>query len=189
MTDMPDTTCLSMIRTQMPGAAGPGFRIEETFWGYRIVPRGIVPCRMVMLQLTALAGGAIFMAAAVSVVMANPADILFRLPILLGIGAIGAALLWCATRGALVQFEVDAMQSEVREVVRHRTGRATVLARYGIDCVGGVFIQRCGQTGASLKLRYRNTARTMTIAAGDEADLMRLRDRLGRDLIVGRSVP
>ena len=186
MTDMPDTTCLSMIGTQMPGTSGPGFRIEETFWGYRIVPNGIVPCRMVMLQVSALIGGAAFLAAAVTVVMANPADVLFRLPVLLGIAAIGVALLWCATRGALVQFEVDVLQAEVREVVRHRTGHATVLARYGIDCIGGVFIQRCGQTGASLKLRYRNTSRTMTIAAGDEADLMRLRDRLGRDLIVGR---
>ena len=187
MTDMPETSYIPTPHRRRPARPVAAFRIEEAFWGYSIVPQGMPPLGLVVMQLTMMICGAALVAASgVLMIVAAPAEILFRLPAVLVIGALGVALTWCASRGVAIQVEVDTMNGEVREVVRNRTGARTTLTRYGIDCIGGVFIQRREGASRALVLRYRNTARTMTVATGSDAALARLRDRLGRDLIVNR---
>ncbi len=98
--------------------------------------------------------------------------------------------MWFASRGTKLEVQIDTAQGEVREIVRNRAGRPSLLGSYGFDAIGGVFIDRInGQDRlpmghAVLVLRYLNTAQTMPVAAGREDDLAPLRDRLGRDLMV-----
>ena len=187
MTDLPDTFARPAVAPRRPVARDQGHRIEETYWGYRIVPLGPLPIRLVVLQAVAMMCGASFLAAAATLALAaGREDLLFRGPVMLAFVVVGLATMRFASRGALVQIEVDTMNGEVREVVRNRTGAVTVLACYGFDCIGGVFIRRTAQALPTLVLRYRNTARTMPVASGSEASLVHLRDRLGRDMIVGR---
>ena len=187
MTDLPDSPTAPSVRPARPSADGQGYRLEEAYWGYRIVPQGRLPLVPVLLQSVAMITGATFFAAAaVLALLAGPSEMMFRVPVIVVLGALGIALMWFASRGTAIQIEVDTINGEVREVVRNRTGAVTVLARYGFDCIGSVFIVRPEGRGPTLVLRYRNTARTLTVASGHEAALARLRDRVGRDLIVKR---
>ncbi|MFZ3582349.1 hypothetical protein ACOI1H_09295 [Loktanella sp. DJP18] len=189
MTDIPDLRTANTFRPRRPSVPDRGYVLEETYWGYRVVPQGSAPLRMVVLQSAAMIGGATFLAVAVTLLaMTEGADLLFRIPVMIVVSAIGSALMWFASRGTLIQIEVDTMNGEVREVVRNRTGAITVLARYGFDSIGSVFITRPEGGKPSLVLRYFNTARTMTVASGQEPEMARLRDRMGRDLIINREV-
>ncbi len=89
----------------------------------------------------------------------------------------------------MIGVEVDLRLGEVREVLSNRAGRTAVLSRYGFDAIGGVHLMRSGMgrsDASTLVLRYRNTSQVLRVAAGPEAALFGLRDRLGRDLMVGR---
>ena len=186
MTDITDHVA-GRVRGLWSGAARCGHRIEEAFWGYRIVPTGAPPLHLIVMQSVAMISGATFFAAAAALlVMTGPNDLVFRLPVTLVITALGLALMWFASRGAMVRIEIDTINGEVRETVCNRTGAVSILGRYGFDCIGGVFLVRPDEAGATLVLRYRNTARTLTVARGSDAELSRLRDRLGRDLIIAR---
>ena len=187
MTDTPDTIPARTMAPQRAVGPARGYRLEESYWGYRVVPLGSAPFGLVVLQSIALIAGASLVAAAGTVgLLAGAADLIFRLPVIVLIGALGLALMWFASRGTQIQIEVDTINGEVREVIRNRTGALTVMARYGFDSIGSVFIARSEGLPPTLVLRYRNTARTMTVANGSEVDLARLRDRMGRDLIVSR---
>ena len=69
----------------------------------------------------------------------------------------------------MIHTGVDMMDGEVREVVRDRTGAQTVMWRYGIGCVGSVFVQHPGTSAPTLVLGYRNTARTLAVVLGARA--------------------
>ena len=185
MTDMPDRLLTPVTRSCPAGPPTRGYRLEECHWGYRIAPHGRTRNRDVFLTAWCAVGGAALVAAAgVLAVTGGLDDALFRLPIIGPTAALGLAMIWNARRGTQVQVEVDTSNGEVRAVYRSRTGASTVLACYGFDCVGGVFIDRPAGAPATLVLRYRNTARALFVTAGAEPDLVRLRDRMARDLIV-----
>ncbi|WP_386681369.1 hypothetical protein [Loktanella sp. R86503] len=190
MTDMPDTSravTIEQRRLKQADLVVTGFSIQEAYWGYRIIPEGAPPLRLVAMQAAAMLGGAALIAGSVALMfMSRSTDFMFMVPAILLLMALGTSLMWFASRGTMINIEVDAMAGEVREVVRNRTGGLSVISRYGFDCVGSVFIQRPAAGPATLMLRYRNTARTLAVASGSEADLARLRDRMGRDLIVKR---
>ena len=191
MTDFPNTAGKAHV---VRGRAGRvrhhsvGYRLEEAYWGYRIVPMNAPQVRLIVQQVLAMVGGAVCVAAGIALaVMGGGADMILRLPVVLVALCIGAVLMWYASRGTLVQFEIDTLQAEVRAVVANRTGATTVMARYGFDSIGSVFIVRPEIGLPTLTLRYRNTARQLAVASGAEADLSRLRDRMGRDLILNRA--
>jgi hypothetical protein len=190
MTDMPDTSravTIEQRRVKPADMVVTGFAIQEAYWGYRIIPEGAPPLRLVVMQAAAMLGGAALIAGSVALMfMSRSTDFVFMIPAIMLILAAGTTLMWFASRGTMINIEVDSMAGEVREVVRNRTGGMSVISRYGFDCVGSVFIQRPVAGTATLMLRYRNTARTLAVASGPEADLARLRDRMGRDLIVKR---
>ena len=97
--------------------------------------------------------------------------------------ALGAALLlWFATRGSTVELQVDLLRGELREAVRHRAGRPTVLGRHGLDSGATLSIHR-GAGAASLILRFGPERPGLCIARGPEGALLALRRRLEEDLL------
>lgn len=164
-----------------------GFRLQETYWGYAIVKLGPPPVSLIAMQSISLIGGAGCLAAAFALMWrADHVDMIVRAPLAVVCTALGAMLLWYASRGIQSQIEIDTTRGEVREVARNRLGVSTVIASYGFDCIGSVFISRVAGRRPVLSLRYRNTARRLDVACAEEVDLERLRDRLGRDLIISR---
>jgi hypothetical protein len=166
-------------------------QIDETYWGYIIRTEEADPALLVIGQLVAWCFGAGFAVAALGLwmipAMTFGGDALsMRLGASVVFGAMSFLLLWFASRGARTELQVDTSLGEVREVVRNRAGRATLLGRYGFDSIGGIFLDRkTGKSGeACLVMRYRNTAQVLPVARGPQAHLERLRDRMGRDLLV-----
>ncbi|SEM44458.1 hypothetical protein SAMN04488003_101138 [Loktanella fryxellensis] len=170
-----------------PAQAACAWRIEEASWGYRIVPTGTVAAWLTAAQTLAMLAGAgcVAMAFALCVLVAGT-DLAMRVPAIFLIFGIGAVLMWFASRGTQVRVEVDTHRGELREVVQHRTGASSVLTRHGFDSVDSVFIARPAGRVPALTLRYRASARKMTVATGPEADLLALRDRMGRDVMLSR---
>ncbi len=190
MSDISDNHDIAVVTPRRPRPVRretANYVLEEAYWGYRIVPTGTPPLRLVASQTVSLLAGAGCLAAGIALaVLADASELVMRLPVVFLACAIGVVLMWFASRGTHVQFEIDTMNGEVREAVRNRTGATTVVARYGFDCIGSIFMIRPDSGLPTLTLRYRNTARQLAVATGPEADLTRLRDRLGRDLILSR---
>lgn len=165
--------------------------IEETYAGYIIRPRGGAPLSIVIPQMIAGFLGSIFAMLSLFSLMlpSNVAvtDVLaIKIAAALVMAVLGGLLLWYATRGTAVQVHVDKRMEEVREVITNRTGRNTIIANYGFDAIGGVHLDRSkscdGQ--AVLVMRRRNSSVTVPVTAGSEEDLIELRDRMGRDLLL-----
>ncbi len=163
--------------------------VTETYWGYRVeglrAPLWLVGvqglCWIVGVVLTVVALGLW----AVPGAGGAASLVAFKLGASVPMLGVAALLLWHSSRGTRMGVEVDLRLGEVREVLSNRAGRTTVLARYGFDAIGGVHLVR-GNGTSTLVLRYRNTAQVLRVAVGYEAELAGLRDRLGRDLMVGR---
>lgn len=190
MTDMPNLKGAVNVGNQFQ-ARRPTFEIEDAHWGYTIRGAQGTRASVVVLQAVCLLLGASGIAVGLGLmvlpgVLAGSADPLFRTVAAILAAAVGAYLLWFSTRGTVSEIQIDTSRGEVREVIRNRAGRQTLVGRYGFDAIGGVFMDRQerprGQ--AHLVLRYRNTAQTLQVATGTEAALSDLRDRLGRDLIL-----
>lgn len=169
------------------------FAVDETYWGY--IVRSNEPETMgvfVMQSLAWLIGISCVVASLglwllPSAVMVGPA-MGMKLGASVVTGAMAALCLWFASRGTQVEIQIDTRLGEVREVVRNKAGKASMVGRYGFDAIGGVYIDGAaasrGLPSGNLVLRYRNTAQTLHVASGDVIGLAALRDRLGRDLMV-----
>jgi len=173
------------------GTKPQAFTVDETYWGY-IVHKADGPAMpTVILQGLSMFLGASFAAAALGLLLAphlltGSTDLMVRGGAAVLFGAIAAYLLWFASRGSQSEIQIDNSLGEVREVVRNRAGKPSLIGRYGFDSIGGVFLDRAGSKGTSaiLMLRYRNTAQTLPVATGTETELSDLKDRLGRDLML-----
>lgn len=165
------------------------YSVDETYWGYIIRSTDGAPIATVATQVVAGFLGLIFLLAAVGITLFPSAVAGDAWIMRLGIGAFflgdSSLCFWYSCRGSQVELQVDTRRGEVREVVRNRAGRSTLLAHYGFDAIGGVHLERDkSQNGeARLVMRYRNSAQTVPVAPGQETALVSLRDRLGRDLL------
>ena len=190
MTDMTNVPNGLTIKAEF-GENAPAFEIDETYWGYIIKkPEGPASFTMI-IQGISMFLGACFAAAALGLLIlpqsiAGSADLMMRGGAAVFLGALAAYLLWFSSRGSKSELQIDNSLGEVREVVRNRAGKASLIGRYGFDSIGGVFMDRnAGRNGQTvLMLRYRNTAQTLPVAFGPEKELERLRDRLGQDLML-----
>lgn len=174
------------------------FRVDETYWGY--IVRSTEPPSMILVFSQAISWlvGIGFLVATLGFWL-MPSAVFSSGVLGMKFGAtvvtVASAVfcLWFASRGTDSEIQVDTQLGEVREVVRNRTGRSTLLGRYGFDAIGSVFIDLGGQTQrdanveGALVLRYRNTAQTLHVATGPMGLLGPLRDRLGRDMMLGRA--
>lgn len=199
MTAQPRTDLFRLARPDRVASAARGARpaadtsrheIDETYWGYIVRSNAPVPTLTAMVQSLALVLGLFCLVATAGLWliepgMADAATLGLRLGASMVLAGIGTMLLWYSARGTAPEVQFDCAMGEVREVVRNRSGRPTLVARYGFDAIGGVFIARSKTAGkAALVLRYRNTAQVMKVTVGTEAGLVTLRDRIGRDLMV-----
>lgn len=173
-----------------PMVKSSGFSVEDIYWGY-IVKSGRRPgIGIVLAQVTSFFFGACFLTAATGILLLP--TVMFdgdigpmRIGAAVLFGAVAVYLLWFASRGSQPELHVDTSVGEIREVICNRAGRPTTVGCYGFDTIGGVFMeQHPTEHTATLVLRYRNTAQTVCVAEGIEAQLIPLRDRLGQDLMV-----
>lgn len=177
-----DTPAIDMSHASMA--------LDETYWGYIIRDMRRSDSMLVAMQLAAGAMAAAFAVATIGL-WAMPsmaftgAAIMSKAILSAFFLGMAGVLAWYATRGCRSELQVDLRLGEVREVVRNRAGRATLIGRYGFDSIGGAFLDnaKSAKGTATLKIRYRNTTRTIEVARGPLARIEALRDRLGRDLL------
>ena len=173
------------------GTGTPAFRIDKTFWGYVIRSAGGPPLMLQVAQGAVLACGAAFAAAAL-VLVVPPAEMgqgvgPTRAGLSLVLGSMSLLLVWFATRGGLVELHVDLARGELRELVRHRVGRATLVGRHGLDGGATLTIDRSGppETPCALILRLRGEEGGLCIAQGPQDAILELRRRLDPELRLG----
>lgn len=170
--------------------ANPPFSVVDTDWGYIVRPDPRPSLGIVLAQALSFLVGAGLLTAAIGTVLFAPemftgdlGPMRIGAAVLFGAGAI--YLLWFASRGTQPELHVDTSVGEIREVIQNRIGWPTTVGCYGFDAIGGVFMdQNPTNDNATLTLRYRNTAQTLCVAEGRDAQLVALRDRLGRDLMI-----
>lgn len=172
-------------------AKAPRFDLDETYWGYIIRGNEGPGFSIAVLQGLAMFFGSCFIAVAIGLllvpqVLTGSFDVMMRAVAAIFFGGAAVFLMWFATRGVQTEIQIDNSLGEVREVLRSRTGKMTLVGRYGFDAIGAVFLDRTvgGKGEASLMLRYRNTSQVLPVARGSVASLEALRNRLGQDLII-----
>ena len=177
----------SRSNTQQP------YRVEETHWGYIISATSGDERRVRIAQTVSMLIGACFLAAAISLwlwpALTLGVDALFmRYFATIVFGALAALFLWYASRGVRTEVQIDLSRGEIREVIRNKAGKMTLLGRYGFDSVDDVALAT-NETGAEvdLLLRYRNTGGCLVVASGAAAELTPLHTRISRDVIVSPS--
>lgn len=195
MTDTVDPA-LGVSVSNESAAAAPRFELDETYWGYIIRSNEGPGVSIAVLQGLAMFFGACFIAVAIGLLMIPTAmsgsvDFAMRGVAAVLFTALAVFLLWFATRGVQTEIHVDNSLGEVREVIRNRAGKSTLVGRYGFDAIGGVFLDRTvgSESEATLMLRYRNTSQVLPVARGKVASLEALRNRLGQDLILDVQEP
>ncbi len=175
-----------------------GYQVDDTYWGYVIRTIDPPSLSLSIVQGLCWMAGIGFVVATLGLWLmpqaVNGSDVMgMKIGATVVTVALAFFCLWFASRGTDSEIQIDTRMGEVREVVRNRTGRSTLVGRYGFDAIGSVFIdagphaeRRTMETG-SLVLRYRNTAQTMHVATGAMSKLAQLRDRIGRDLMLAGS--
>jgi len=173
------------------------FEIDETYWGYIIRSKDGPGLSIVLLQGLAMFFGACMLAVAAGLMivpqmMTGSLDLTMRGMAAVFFTAAAVFLLWFGTRGVETELQIDNTLGEVREVLRNRSGKSTLVGRYGFDAIGGVFLDRNAgrlKGEAALMLRYRNTTQVLPVARGSVAALEALRNRLGQDMILDLHEP
>ncbi|SEW03973.1 hypothetical protein SAMN04488515_0772 [Cognatiyoonia koreensis] len=190
MTDTFDPTMGPTVSKEL-AASAPRFELDETYWGYIIRSNDGPGFSIAVLQGLAMFFGACFIAVAIGLMvvpqaMSGSLDIMMRGVAAILFSGVAALLLWFATRGVQTELQIDNSLGEVREVMRNRAGKSTLVGRYGFDAIGAVFLDRAvgGKDEAALMLRYRNTSQVLPVARGSVTALEALRNRLGQDLII-----
>ncbi|SFR41737.1 hypothetical protein SAMN04488005_1685 [Yoonia tamlensis] len=166
------------------------FSVEDTFWGYQIRSGTSPALGVILAQSASYFFGACLMISAVSITIV---PLLFtgegvgtmRIVASVLLGAAAFYLLWFASRGSQTEIHVDTSVGEIRQVISNRAGRPTTVGAYGFDTIGGVHIIDGHGPMSLLVLQYRDTDQQISVAEGLEAQLIALRDRLARDLMVG----
>lgn len=168
-----------------PRAAGRRpFVVEEGAQGYAIRAREERGVALLALQAMSGATGLLLAVAALALLAGEAEGTSWmRIGLALHLGSAAAMLLWYASRGALAELQVDVARGELREVVRHRLGRATVLASHGLDAVEALEVEPArGRGEATLLLRLGGSDALLFVARGPLAPIHALRRRLASDL-------
>lgn len=163
------------------------FAVAEIWWGYVVRSTEGPSPLLVLLQAVASLLGAAAAAAAVGLwaLGSAPGLMAMKLGASVVLGSIAALLLWFASRGERAEFHVDTSLGEVREVVRNRAGRPTLLSRQGFATLTAVELVPAGLwRGIGLSWLVLTTAAgdEVTLVRGAEPDLRRLAERLSRDI-------
>jgi len=164
--------------------------INETYWGYIVRCASCDRSMAVVFQwIAAVMGGAMVLASvgfwAIPGSMMSPDVASFKLAMASLLGVFGVTLIWYASHGTEYETQLDLARFELREVLRNKSGVARVQSRIKFEEVDAVFIDRSFVKGDKVRLlvRLMNTAQVIEVARDYEEKLIRLRDRLGRDIL------
>ncbi len=165
-----------------------GVALNDTYWGYVIHNDDKASALVMSMQIGATVVGAAFLLAAVGLwvlpsAIVSSGDIELTAIASAFFAVMGGLFLRYASRGTEVEIQVDTNSKELREVVRNRAGRPSLLAIWPFDAFGGLFIDRSRAEQSALMLRLRNTSTVVEIARGSLKEVEALRDRLGRDML------
>lgn len=164
------------------------FEVKKAFWGYVIRGTGGPPLLLQVAQGVVLAFGGTFTAAALVLLTTSdgaPGQAMdtMRSGLIVVLSSLALLLMWFATRGGVVELHLDMARGELRELVRHRAGRATLIGRHGFDGSVTLALDRGGPPGTDAALVLRLTGgEGLCIARGPDVALMELRRRLEQDL-------
>ena len=192
MTALPDFDGFAAAKTASEAhAAQTTFAIDEVYWGYVVRCTEQEPMRVKIAQSMAWFSGICFAIAtlglwAVPMTQFQDDVLAMKLGATIILAGISVYMLWFASRGTHSELQIDTSLGEVREVVRNQAGRPSLIGCYGFDSFGGVHIDRTvlRQGHACLVIRYGNSGQFLQVAWAPEHQLLALRDRLGRDLMV-----
>jgi hypothetical protein len=180
-----ESSTIEPVTPQMTPTPPTDFKLEERNWGYIVGNHDGAGLGVYIAQGASMLVGASFIAAAIGLVaMPSTGDtLIMRSGVAVLFAGVAALFLWYASRGTETELQIDTRMNEVREVVRNRSGKPTLLGRYGFENIGGVFVDHFDDTDdAALIMRYRNTPQTLLVAQGTPAILSTLKNRIQNDL-------
>lgn len=169
-------------------APAPPFRVHRAFWGTVVRAQGGPPILLQVAQGMVLAFGGAFAAGALALVLppgagAGAAPDAARGGMATVLISLSLLLLWFATRGGVVELQFDRARGELRELVRHRVGRATLVARHGLGDEAALLVDRARSASGRAALVLRLPGQdSLCIAEGPEDAILALRRRLDPEL-------
>lgn len=180
--------------SELPGVeSAMGYAIDETYWGYIIRTTARPPAILSAMQGVSFFFGVALLMATIGLWLvpgsASGASMAaMKLAVTFFTGGTAGFCLWFASRGTVSEIHVDTRLAEIREVVRNRAGRATLIGRYGFDAINEVAIDMPDAdnrgSACALVLRQRDSHHILPIAKGSMAALADLQDRMGGDLML-----
>lgn len=182
----------SVASTLKTSAEEQDFAIDETYWGYVIRTTKKPSVALTLLQAVSALFGVVCLLATLALwlmpeALTQGSVIGMKVGASAVIGGMGALCLWFASRGVVSELQVDTRLAEVREVVRNRTGRASLCGRYGFDAFADLSISSEADAEAAigaLVIHHRESNKTVHVARGTVAGLGQLKARLSRDMML-----
>ncbi len=197
---MTDTSAIQRYRATQPHAftqhTGP--LVEESYWGFSVRSTTQAPLSFYVNQGLSLSLGAGFVAAVVGLLIVPSAVIQSdSMTMRLGLGVFFAILAWVlisyANRGVTSELQIDCNLCEVREVLKNRISKSTLVGQYGFDSFNAVSISRRGNDpqNVELFLTSKDPSQHLMVARGTEAQIGALYGRMTRDMMLDapRSLP
>lgn len=144
------------VRGSITGRPLAGYEVERRIYGYLIRRIERLPARVVMVQGGCMAIGMAMCLISAELLRRGSGDAgsgLWGTVAIIGALLFTLVVLRFATRGLLPHIEVDLKRGELREVIRHRIGRESLLQCIGFDAVKALrVLPRAGQAGMVLEL-------------------------------------
>jgi len=170
--------------------ASSGPLLTETYWGFTVNSTVNVPILVNLFQGAAMVVGAAFAAATLGLCVLPTALIqvdsaLMRMSVGIVFATLSYLLISYANHGVASELQFDQGLGEVREVLRHRSGRTALIAHYGFDAFTGISVDRSrgDPDKVDLVLRHQESSHNLIVATGSEAQIGVLFGRLERDLL------
>lgn len=190
---MTDTSVYQSLGRKESAAFSPnnGPIVEESYWGFSVLgtTRGLVS--HYISQGVALFFGAAFLAAMIGLWILPGAavqsdSLTMRLGLTAFFGIISWILINFANRGVVSEIQIDCNLCEVREVLKNRVGKSTLVGQFSFDSFDGITIDRSSgdKEDVALSLNSVDPAKHIHIARGSEAQIGVLYGRLTRDLML-----
>ena len=194
MFEIRDHKNLKRNASALPGVeSARGYEVDETYWGYIIRSTERPSALIGLLQGVSFLFGLALLIATMGLwivpgSITGGAAVAMKFGMTVFTGGASIFCLWFASRGTLSEVHIDTRLAEVREVVRNKAGRASLIGRYGFDAINEVAIDTPDEenraAACALVLRQRGTHRILQIARGNFSALSELQDRLGGDLML-----
>ncbi len=164
------------------------FFVEESSWGYTIHSALQSAPRLAAAQFLSWVLGICSAVIAIGI-LALPIVTAFTMPDIFHAGpavllaSVAVYMFWYSSRGTQPAFQIDLAKREIREVVVNRMGRPSKKAAFPFAMIEDVFaVTDQDDRTAQLVLWFRKSDEALAIAEATPGQLVRLRDRIAKDL-------